>query len=177
MLHIIFDRTPVHAAAFNDHIESLQMLLSSGGDVNQTDTLGRTTLMFASMNGHCGTIGMYPQGHMLNVERELFLGLLPCRCYWNVENVGAFSWKVGVTQLACVLDSHMRKIQISCKRNYEIHYEISCDFINTSLILHDPTVFRWCFQCKLPWQVPLTCSRDIKLLPNQSIPWQVSTSF
>ena len=49
-------RTPMHAAAYSDHLESLHMLLSHGGSVNQTDDAGRTTLMYAAMSGHCGAI-------------------------------------------------------------------------------------------------------------------------
>ena len=52
-------RTPVHAAAYNDHIESLQMLLNSGGEVNRSDSLGRTPLMYACMNGQSAALGKH----------------------------------------------------------------------------------------------------------------------
>lgn len=54
-------RTPVHAAAYNDHCESLQMLLSNGGDVNRLDNSGKTPLMYAAMNGQTGTLGQEEQ--------------------------------------------------------------------------------------------------------------------
>jgi ankyrin repeat protein len=50
-------RTPVHAAAFAEQCESLQLLLSNGADVNVTDRLGRASLMLAAANGNCGAIG------------------------------------------------------------------------------------------------------------------------
>lgn len=52
-------RTPVHAAAYNDHVESLQMLLSSGGDASRADALGRTPLMYACMNGQTAALGAW----------------------------------------------------------------------------------------------------------------------
>lgn len=50
-------RTPVHAAAFAEQCESLQLLLSNGADVNIMDRLGRSPLMLAAANGNCGAIG------------------------------------------------------------------------------------------------------------------------
>ena len=52
-------RTPVHASSFNDHCESLQMLLQSGGSCNSCDQQGTTPLMYAAMNGQSGAIGMW----------------------------------------------------------------------------------------------------------------------
>ena len=54
-LHV--DRTPVHAAAYNDQCDSLQMLLNHGGDVNRKDDHERTPLMYAAMNGQSAAIG------------------------------------------------------------------------------------------------------------------------
>ena len=48
----------MHAAAYNDHCESLQMLLSHGGEVNRPDSHGRTPLMLASINGQTGALEM-----------------------------------------------------------------------------------------------------------------------
>ena len=49
-------RTPMHAAAYSDHLESLHMLLSHGGSVSECDTGGRTALMYACMSGQCAAI-------------------------------------------------------------------------------------------------------------------------
>ena len=49
----------MHAAAFNDQVDCLQMLLARGGDVNVTDDLGKTPLMVAVENGHTGAVGSW----------------------------------------------------------------------------------------------------------------------
>ena len=53
-------RTPVHAAAFNDQVECLQLLLSRGGNVDLVDQSGRTPLIMAADNGHAGAVGKLP---------------------------------------------------------------------------------------------------------------------
>ena len=50
-------RTPLHAAAFTDHVECLQLLLSHNAQVNSTDAAGKTSLMMAAENGQTNAVG------------------------------------------------------------------------------------------------------------------------
>lgn len=50
-------RTPLHAAAFTDHVECLQLLLSHNAQVNSVDSSGKTPLMMAAENGQTNTVG------------------------------------------------------------------------------------------------------------------------
>lgn len=50
-------RTPLHAAAFTDHVECLQLLLSHNAQVNAVDASGKTPLMMAAENGQTNTVG------------------------------------------------------------------------------------------------------------------------
>lgn len=50
-------RTPLHAAAFTDHVECLQLLLSHNAQVNSVDSTGKTPLMMAAENGQTNTVG------------------------------------------------------------------------------------------------------------------------
>lgn len=51
-------RTPLHAAAFSDHVECVSLLLSHGAQANAADThLCRTPLMMAALNGQTNTVG------------------------------------------------------------------------------------------------------------------------
>lgn len=53
-------RTPLHAAAFSDHVECVSLLLSHGAQANAVDThLRRTPLMMAALNGQTNTVGEY----------------------------------------------------------------------------------------------------------------------
>lgn len=54
-------RTPLHAAAFSDHVECVSLLLSHGAQANAADThLRRTPLMMAALNGQTNTVGQSP---------------------------------------------------------------------------------------------------------------------
>ena len=50
-------RTSVHAAAFNNNVESLQMLFRHNVDLNTRDSQGRTPIMMASNFGHTNVVG------------------------------------------------------------------------------------------------------------------------
>lgn len=49
-------RTPLHAAAFTDHVECLQLLLSHNAQVNAVDSSGKTPLMMAAENGQTNAV-------------------------------------------------------------------------------------------------------------------------
>lgn len=51
------DRTPLHAAAFTDHVECLQLLLGHNAQVNCVDAGGKTPLMMAAENGQTNAVG------------------------------------------------------------------------------------------------------------------------
>lgn len=51
-------RTPLHAAAFSDHVECVQLLLSHDAPVDVADESGSTPLMMAAAKGRSGVIGM-----------------------------------------------------------------------------------------------------------------------
>lgn len=57
VLSCAFDRTPLHAAAFTDHVECLQLLLSHNAQVNSVDAAGKTPLMMAAENGQTNAVG------------------------------------------------------------------------------------------------------------------------
>lgn len=52
-------RTTLHAAAFGDHAECLQLLLRHDAQVNAVDHSGKTALMMAAENGQAGAVGTY----------------------------------------------------------------------------------------------------------------------
>lgn len=52
-------RTTLHAAAFGDHTECLQLLLRHDAQVNAVDHSGKTALMMAAENGQAGAVGTY----------------------------------------------------------------------------------------------------------------------
>uniref|UniRef100_A0A8C1B9J1 Ankyrin repeat domain 28b n=1 Tax=Cyprinus carpio carpio TaxID=630221 RepID=A0A8C1B9J1_CYPCA len=49
-------RTPLHAAAYTDHVECLQLLLGHNAQVNAIDMLGKTALMMAAENGQTNAV-------------------------------------------------------------------------------------------------------------------------
>lgn len=51
-------RTAVHAAAFNNHVECMQLLLKYNANVNTVDNTGRTPIMVAANAGHSSVLGL-----------------------------------------------------------------------------------------------------------------------
>lgn len=50
-------RTALHAAAYSDQGESMQILLGHKADVNGQDNTGKTPIMYAASNGHTSAVG------------------------------------------------------------------------------------------------------------------------
>ncbi|XP_039478411.1 serine/threonine-protein phosphatase 6 regulatory ankyrin repeat subunit A-like [Oreochromis aureus] len=56
-------RTPLHAAAFSDHVECVSLLLSHGAQANVVDThMHRTPLMMAALNGQTNAVEVMVSG-------------------------------------------------------------------------------------------------------------------
>ena len=51
-------RTVVHAAAFNDSVECLSLVLRRAPDVAVVDHQGMTPIMMAAKHGHTNVVGM-----------------------------------------------------------------------------------------------------------------------
>jgi serine/threonine-protein phosphatase 6 regulatory ankyrin repeat subunit A len=62
-------RTAVHAAAFNDNIDCMQLLVSRGGATNLADNMGRTPLMMAAYFGHTNVVDLLMSRLSLPVEK------------------------------------------------------------------------------------------------------------
>uniref|UniRef100_A0A671LFV7 Serine/threonine-protein phosphatase 6 regulatory ankyrin repeat subunit A-like n=1 Tax=Sinocyclocheilus anshuiensis TaxID=1608454 RepID=A0A671LFV7_9TELE len=56
LIYSFFRQTPLHAAAFTDHVECLQLLLSHNAQVNCVDAGGKTPLMMAAENGQTNAV-------------------------------------------------------------------------------------------------------------------------
>lgn len=57
-MNLRYCRTPLHAAAFSDHVECISLLLSHGAKANAVDTLAhKTPLMMAALNGQTNAVG------------------------------------------------------------------------------------------------------------------------
>jgi ankyrin repeat protein len=52
-------RTAMHAAAFNNHVECMQLLLKYNANACIVDESGCTPLMMAASFGHSYVLGMY----------------------------------------------------------------------------------------------------------------------
>ncbi|CAI5648991.1 serine/threonine-protein phosphatase 6 regulatory ankyrin repeat subunit A-like isoform X1 [Oreochromis niloticus] len=56
-------RTPLHAAAFSDHVECVSLLLSHGAQANVVDThMHRTPLMMVALNGQTNAVEVMVSG-------------------------------------------------------------------------------------------------------------------
>uniref|UniRef100_A0A673HGP3 Serine/threonine-protein phosphatase 6 regulatory ankyrin repeat subunit A n=1 Tax=Sinocyclocheilus rhinocerous TaxID=307959 RepID=A0A673HGP3_9TELE len=56
LIYSFFHQTPLHAAAFTDHVECLQLLLGHNAQVNCVDAGGKTPLMMAAENGQTNAV-------------------------------------------------------------------------------------------------------------------------
>lgn len=81
------NRTPLHAAAFTDHVECLQLLLGHNAQVNCVDAGGKTPLMMAAENGQTNAVGrsltLKSHGFCLQLTEFVF-GFDVCLCLAEV---------------------------------------------------------------------------------------------
>lgn len=61
-------RTPLHAAALNDQVECMQLLLKHGGQPNIVDKGGKTCFMIAAESGSAGTIELLVTGQIADIS-------------------------------------------------------------------------------------------------------------
>lgn len=52
-------RSPLHAAAYSEKVEGLQLVLNQGAEVNAVDGLGRSALMVAADRGQTTAVGRH----------------------------------------------------------------------------------------------------------------------
>lgn len=52
-------RTAIHAAAFNNHVECMQLLLKYNAVASTVDNTGRTPIMVAANAGHSSVLGKF----------------------------------------------------------------------------------------------------------------------
>ena len=84
-LYFIVTRTAVHAAAFNDHVECLEILLKHRGIVNVADSQERTPLMMASTFGHSSVVGKVMYVFFLYYDISMFLVSRPSSFQCTVQ--------------------------------------------------------------------------------------------
>lgn len=65
----LISRTPLHAAAFADNVNGLQLLLRHQAEANAADQSGRTPLMMAAENGRTAAVGKVP---LLDMQQSGF---------------------------------------------------------------------------------------------------------
>lgn len=56
---LISFRTAMHAGAYNDHVECLELLEQHNGNIDAVDVEGYSPLMVAAQRGHERAIGMF----------------------------------------------------------------------------------------------------------------------
>ena len=71
----------MHAAAFGDHVECLQMLLKHKAQIDNIDNLGRSPLMLASQLGQFNIVGQ-------SIHTQLATHIYIAACHIHICHVG-----------------------------------------------------------------------------------------